>query len=348
MPSLNDYKSRDFGAKSFPTVDVETFIQSKGIEYTKSGKWLKMVCILPFGHEDSNPSFFIHSEHGGYNCYVCGSGNWDDLCQHMNWNIEIDSLDVESVPEAIWKDTAKRIKQLEAGEIKEKTFHKPHGLRKIDLVDKHCAQHLKYLRQRRLIDGINEFEIGYTINHDCEYKNEYLNRVIIPCHNKDGKYIWSEGRLITSGKTDRKYYRPFGVEKVKYLFNLHRVLQAGYQDVIVVEGIMDAINLWLWNFPAVCCYGANISDEQIADLMSFDTVILCLDSDPAGIKGHVEASQKLINTGISLFRIILPKFQDVNNITLDKWNKLYSKMKAITTDDTKRYEKIKFKQQQKK
>lgn len=341
MPSLKELENSDFGAKLFPTVDVETFIQSKGIEYFKQGKWLRMKCILPFGHDDSNPSFFIHSEHGGYNCYVCGSGNWSDLCQHMNWNIAIDTLDVESIPDALWKDSVNRIKQLEQEEKKEKVFHKPHGFRKIDLVDEHCHNHLEYLRNRNLLNAINVFEIGYTIQKDNEYGSEYLKRVIIPCHNKEGKYIWSEGRMITNVKTDRKYYRPYGVEKIKYLFNIHRVLQQGYNHVIVVEGIMDAINLWLWKFPVVCCFGANIAEEQIKQLMIFDTVVLCLDNDTAGIKGHIEASKKLVNTGTNLFRAILPKGQDVNNISLDRWNKIYSKITSVTKQDVMRYEKKK-------
>ena len=65
MPSLKDIVKSDFSANSFAPVDVENFISNKGIEFTKSGKWLKMRCILPFGHNDSSPSFFIHSEHGG-------------------------------------------------------------------------------------------------------------------------------------------------------------------------------------------------------------------------------------------------------------------------------------------
>lgn len=329
MPSLKDYVEHH-KVSNFPTVDVETYVQGKGIEYTKSGKWLKMRCILPFGHDDTSPSFFIHSEHGGYNCYVCGSGNWDELCKHMNWNINIDTLDVESIPDAIWKDSAKRIKQLESPEKREKSFHKPHGMRKIDGITSHCHNHMKYLQNRRLANAIDTFEISYTIQSDVEYETNYLNRVIIPCHNSEGKYIWPEGRLITPAKTDRKYYRPFGVEKIKYLFNLHRVLQQGYQDVIVVEGIMDAINLWMWNFPAVCCYGAGLDEQQIAQLMVFDNVMLCLDNDTAGNKGYAVAVNKLLNTGINLFRIMLPKGQDVNNIDLAKWNRLYKIRKHIT------------------
>ncbi len=333
MPSLKDYVEKH-KENVFPTVDVETFIQSKGVEYTKSGKWLKMRCILPFGHDDSNPSFFIHSEHGGWNCYICGSGSWVDLCQHMCWNVEIDTLDVESIPTAIWKDSVSRIKQLGQDEKKEKVFHKPHGFKKIDLTDNNCAKHLQYLKNRKLHWAINEFEIGYTIQSDAPYskggyESDYLNRVIIPCHNKEGKYIWPEGRLITSGKTDRKYYRPFGVEKIKYLFNLHRVLQAGYQNVIVVEGIMDAINLWIWKFPAVCCYGAELSEEQMAQLMIFDEIMLCLDNDKAGLKGYGHAVNKLMKTGVKIYRIKLPKGKDVNNLDIIQWRILYRRKKHI-------------------
>lgn len=329
MPSLKDIINSDFNNNSFAPVDVENFVSGKGIEFIKSGKWLKMKCILPFGHDDSSPSFFIHSEHGGYNCYVCGSGTWGELCQHMDWDMNLETVSVGMLPMPLWKESQERIKQNLRSKKTEKTFHIPNGFKQISATDLHCSDHFKYLMKRNMNMWIQMFNIGYTDKNDKEYKNQYLNRIIIPCHNIDGKYVWGEGRLITETKTDRKYYRPFGINKIEYLFNIHRVLRKKFNWVIVVEGIIDAMNLWMWNFPAVCCFGADISDEQIEQLVLFDKVMLCLDNDPAGIKGYVKAKNKLVGTGVELYRIMLPKGRDVNTINFKKFNSLYNQAKMV-------------------
>jgi len=331
MPSLKDFVESDFNSNSFAPVDVESFIAKKGIEYIVSGKWLKMKCILPFGHEDHTPSFFIHKDHGGYNCYSgCGSGTWSELCTHMNWDMNLESVTVGMLPDSLWKESKQRIKEITSlKNHKEKTFHIPKGFEHISATDIHCSNHYNYLVKRNMTEWIGMFNIGYTTKSDSSYGKEYLNRIIIPCHNVEGKYIWSEGRLITEAKTDRKYYRPFGVNKIEYLFNIHRVLRKGFNWCIVAEGIVDAMNLWFWGVPAVCCFGADISDEQIEQLMVFDKVFLCLDNDPAGIKGFVKAKDKMLGTGVELYRTLLPKGQDVNNITYKKWCSIYSNSKQI-------------------
>jgi len=330
MRNLADISKSDFGAKHFAFIDVKEYVENQGIEYTESGDWLKMKCILPFGHEDSSPSMFIHKLHGGWNCYVCGKGNWSQLCEHMEWEVEIESILVGGVHESVWNDSAKRIKDLANDTFEHDISHiPPSNLKKIVSNESDCLPHYKYLQSRDMVDLIKLFNICYVKKGDAKYGMNYVKRIIIPCHSKDGKYLWCEGRAITHQKVNRKYYRPFGVNKVKYLFNFHRVKKKRSNYIIVVEGIIDAMMLEMWDFPGVCCFGAKISDEQIQLLTQFNHIYVCLDNDKAGIEGWVDVKKKLSGLGVNINRILLPKGKDINDISKDKFSQLLKKSKII-------------------
>ncbi len=318
------------GTDKYGVADIELFLESKGIEFTRSGDWLKMNCILP-GHNDSSPSFFIHRLHHNYNCYVCGSGNFTQLCEQMGWEINIESINVDCVPDSIWKDVKEKIKNIEYEPDKKKEQSKPapKGLKKITSSEINCKKHYQYMADRNIESLIDMFNVGYVVKGDKNYSLNYINRIIIPCHDSDGKYMWCEGRAITHIKVDRKYFRPFGINKTKYLFNYHRVKKSGYDYIVVVEGIIDAMILWSWDIPGVCCFGSNISDEQISLLAVYNKVYVCLDNDAAGIKGWVTAKKRLKDIGIALNRIILPKNKDINNITENHFRTLLKKSKKI-------------------
>lgn len=334
MKSLKDIK---FNASAFIEVDIETVLQRKNIEYSvhnsSSGKWLRMNCLFP-DHTDTNPSFFIHAEHGGFNCYRCGSGNWKELCERLGWEFDqTETIKVdEYIPEAIWKDCLRNISKIRMGDKKEPElkFHIPKGYKLISKDDVRCRKHLQYLKGRGIENLVEQFEIGYTIINDGSYGQNYMNRLIIPCHNKEGEYIWPEGRSIIDD-VKNKYYRPDGIKKVKYLFNLNRVVEGKFKYVVVVEGIIDAMVLWSWGVPGVCCFGADISDFQVEILISlFDKIYICLDNDVAGIKGYLGAKEKMVGAGLTLKRIILPKNKDINSINNVKiFNRLFKTAKNI-------------------
>ena len=66
--------------------DIIEYLVDRGIdrsELSVKKKWVMMLC--PF-HDEHNPSFGIHLDHGGYNCLACGvKGNWDSFIEHMGW-----------------------------------------------------------------------------------------------------------------------------------------------------------------------------------------------------------------------------------------------------------------------
>lgn len=298
--------------------DIADYLKGKGIDFIETGKWLKMKCILPT-HDDQNPSFYIHTEHLGFNCYGCGEkGNLDKLFELMGWSHDSHLL-LDVVSKGDWYDF---MKDDIDEECKVRTFRPPVNYKPLLNGNGSAANFWKYLNDRKLTFLLKTFAIYYASNaKDDDYGYAYKNRILIPVHDIYGKYLWMEGRSIDKRNKKVKYYRPKGVDKNKHLYNIHKVIRLKYKHVIVVEGIIDAMILWVLGFPAVCSFGANLSDPQIEILLNFDEVILAFDNNKAGIKGYVKAKDKMLGTGVGLGRVILKKNVDANDMIISNRKK---------------------------
>jgi predicted nuclease with TOPRIM domain len=64
--------------------------------------------------------------------------------------------------------------------------------------------------------------------------------------------------------------------------------------------------------------------------MNFDTVYICLDNDPAGIKGFLKFRDCIRGTGTDVRRIILPKNRDINKIgKVEIFRRLFDRAKPV-------------------
>lgn len=313
-------------------IDVKQILTEKGIEFTDRGHWIHLKCLFP-DHDDSNPSMSINVINLGFNCFGCSrDGTWSELCNELGWKIESsdESVLVGVVPKQLWKESKERFDESDKS-IPEKVFQIPDGYKLV----KEGSKHYQYIEKRNIVESISSFKIGMTnVVSDPVYKNWYKGRIIIPVHNSSGKYIWCEARTIYKNNKTR-YYRPAGVEKQNYLFNLHRVLRSKFQWVIVVEGIIDAMNLWMWELPAVCTFGASLSIKQLELLTNFEEIYLCYDNDKAGNhaffgdEGKIGIKDLVGGIGISIYRIIMPRRKDVNDIGKKYFLKLLDRAKKI-------------------
>lgn len=287
-------------------INIKEFLLSKGVKFEDRGKWLRMSCLFP-DHQDEHPSFFIDTEFGGYNCYGCNrKGNWKNLCNEMGWKYKIQGISINTISDSLWEELIhNQIK------IATKNFPKPKHLENIQIGKNKYYQYLKK-RKIEFLLKMPDIKLKYVTAGDEVYKSNYMDRILIPVNDKIGKFVWYEGRKITEGKS-RKYYRPEGIYSKHYLFNYDKV---NSKFVIIVEGIIDSLILKSFNLPVLCCFGSTISDEQLVLLCKFEKVIICLDNDDAGNKGYVRAKSKLINMGLKIGRIIMPRGQDINSLLL--------------------------------
>jgi DNA primase len=307
-----------------PNFDIEKYLIDKGIKYkihksSRNGTWLQMRCPFP-EHDDKKPSFSINVESLAYNCYVCGKGNWFKLCKKLGWkDWESDDVLVGVTPAADWNNA---MKLLYSNDNKKEVYValKPKNKKIVD-----GDKFYNYLKGRNLVKAIKTFNIRCCTDWDENYGSIYKNRITIPVHDLDGKnIIWYEGRSIVDDKKVLKYYRPDGVEKTRLLFNYHNAKKSGSKKIIIAEGILHAIQLWLWGYVGVCTFGAGISLDQLELLLEFDEIYICFDIDKAGIKAYDELKELIIETGIKIRRIKIPRGNDVNTISKNQFDEYYN------------------------
>lgn len=311
-----------------PDVDVREFLTNKGIwwEEAKSADWIKLHCLFP-AHDDDNPSFFINTADMAFNCYGCGKkGTWTELCEEMGWDVEAIIPNYDQIRASAFNE-ARKVFALQMEIVPESPhvyFHMPVGFKEIT-VEKIADGNSLHINASEYIvaeRGLNmsvvkEFHMGVTNEIDPDYRGAYKDRVIVPVHDESGEVVWPEGRLFRSGAgTDKrpKYYRPKGARSDAFLFNYHRVREAGEDWLIVVEGILDAISIHHWGFPATATFGAGISDRQLALISKFREIYFCFDLDTAGIEAWKEYEGQFKDAGIILKRVMIPLGKDANSI----------------------------------
>jgi len=124
---------------------------------------------------------------------------------------------------------------------------------------------------------------GLQIGYDCE-----TNRMTIPLWSHNGKYLlgFAKRKIPGADNVDLpKYLNPRNTAFVRkrYLFNLNFVPKSA-REVIVVEGLLDAVSMQWAGFPnVVATMGTSVTSEQLALLDEFRTVTFLFDGDLPGL-----------------------------------------------------------------
>jgi DNA primase len=108
-----------------------------------------------------------------------------------------------------------------------------------------------YLTQRGIIDGAEKFLLGYVAEVAPGHEDRLRHHLSIPYITEAG-VVGFKFRRIDGG--DPKYMIPTGQKH--HLYNVNAILNAVNQ-VLVVEGEIDAISATLAGFPAVAVAGVD-------------------------------------------------------------------------------------------
>ncbi len=170
-----------------------------------------------------------------------------------------------------------------------------------------------YLRQKGYDDELIR-EAGLGVFYEKEgMKDKFINRVMFPIQDMNGKVIGFGGRVM--GEAKPKYLNsPENLifEKRKNLFALNRARSARKGRIILCEGYMDVISMHQAGFTeAVASLGTAFTPEQAALLKRFtDRVLLAYDSDGAGKNAALKAIDILASAGIEGRVIDLKPYKD--------------------------------------
>lgn len=142
--------------------------------------------------------------------------------------------------------------------------------------------------------------LGYTTDDIHKYLKlpssiGKIHILSIPYRNKSGIIKGFAFRTIQTVNKSPKYLYSSGLQRGNILFNLrgHRPIH----DLVIVEGILDALNATANGLPNVVALGgAQITDNQLKEILSVKPthITLCLDTDLAGQQGTLQIIKKLL------------------------------------------------------
>lgn len=321
-------------------------LQRKGRDY-----W----ACCPFHHED-NPSFQVRQDQQTFFCFGCKKGGnvitfimeqerltYPEAIEFLanRANIKIPD-DFESPDYRALKQEIEKTQNINRQAAK---FYHTY------LYEKEGSQALSYLQNRGLSHTtIKTFGIGFSPSsyHLSEYLTKqgydiatmqkaglvridkngrpydiFFGRIIFPIINAQDKVIGFGGRIFNRNDDFAKYVNTatnpaFNKSRSLYSINLLKKLKQTQpvNDVILVEGYMDAISLYQAEIKNVVAPMGTSLTKQQCDIIARYTklVYICFDGDSAGQNMTLRGLDLLTESGIEVKVVGLPKNKDPDDI----------------------------------
>ena len=322
-------------------------VVSKSVKLKKRGK--EFVGLSPFSNEKT-PSFTVNDEKGFYHCFSSAEhGNiFDFLMKTKNYKfgeaVRALASDAGLQPHRFTKlDEEKEKKWKVYKTILEKYSNFCHQ----ELITGKYPEVLEYLYKRKITKKeIVFFKIGYaptqtnfyeTLIKEFDenqiktsgiyyfdekkkkYSDRFKGRVIFPVKSLNGSILAFGGRALLKSSF-AKYINSPETEFYKKGNNLYNINEAREiknknEEVFIVEGYMDVVNLHKFGIQNVVAnLGTAVTERQI-DLIwrFFKNPIICLDGDISGRKAALRAAERLfplMKSDSNIYFLTLPENLD--------------------------------------
>lgn len=308
-------------------VDIVKIISSY-IPLTQKGKNYFGVC--PF-HDDTNPSMSVSPDKQIYKCFSCGaSGNVFDFVmnyEHVSFKealgILAEKAGIEIKGIDITKKTTKYDIDYEIYELALKYYQN-------NMNSTYSKEAKKYLHDRNITDEmIKEYKIGLSLDkydtltklllnkgYDLTKLNNiglsngskdvYINRIIFPLYDLNGRVVGFSGRRY-DGLKENKYINTKGTKIFKkgetlYNYHLAREIIRSKNEVIVMEGFMAVIRASENGIKNVVGLMGTAMTKEQANLIQrlSKNVIVCFDGDEPGRIACLENGNELEKLGCNV------------------------------------------------
>ena len=270
--------------------------------------------------EDNRHKLSISVEKQCYHCWKTDkSGSlWElvsivDKCSRkeaIERICEIDSItNFESKIDFLKNKIEEKNKEAEAKKIKYPDYYKPITSSMSNELEKIAHD---YCVNARKIDPV-AWRFGYC------FSGKYKRRLIVPFFHDEKLIYWIARSLFNQ---EPKYLNPeindekTDVKKEEVIFSKDWNLDG--QEVIVVEGALDAITLIDLGFNAISIQGKRLSDYQVKLLSKCSKIILGIDRDQAGEESLIVNAHILEQNGIFETLFVVPPLKD--------WNESYREL----------------------
>ncbi len=345
-------------------------VVGRSVKLKKRGK--EFIGLSPFSNEKT-PSFTVNDDKGFYHCFSSAEhGNiFDFLMKTKNFKfgeaVRILAEEAGMQPYRFTKhDEEKQNRWKIYNSVLEKYINFCHE----ELISGKYPEVLEYLNKRKTSHKeIIFFKIGYSSFNNNFYENlkkkfnekqinssgiyyfdenkkkfidRFRNRIIFPVNSLNGSVLALGGRAI-SKTTFAKYINSPETEFYKKGNNLYNISNAKKdmsktQEVFIVEGYMDVVNLYKFGIENVVANLGTAMTERQIDLIwrFFKKPVICLDGDVSGKKAAVRAAERLfplMKPDFNIFFLTLPENLDpdsfINKYGKEEFIKLAKSKKEI-------------------
>lgn len=273
-----------------------------------AGKEYRARCPL---HQDTNPSFSLNIQTGMYNCFAgCGGGEFVRLvelvldCSPQEAHDWIKANGRGTSVEQLGKQLAEALGQTPIGAT---NYLSPLYWKEVYELTTNQIMPMWFLQRGFTWHTVNFWGLHYDNIGDA---------IIIPVY-WDDELVGTITRNTNSHLP--KYQNSPNLPKSKILFG---EISETKDEIIIVEGVLDALWLWQLGYNVVSILGSHLSGEQVDILKGyrFGEIVLALDNDEAGQAGTDEAIGKLTYAGW-----LLPQITIINFPGVDKESPAYRK-----------------------
>tara|TARA_B100001123_G_scaffold317414_1_gene355583 strand:- start:1548 stop:3335 length:1788 start_codon:yes stop_codon:yes gene_type:complete len=338
-------------------------VVGKSVKLKKRGK--EFIGLSPFSNEKT-PSFTVNDEKGFYHCFSSAEhGNiFDFLMKTKNYKFgeavrELAS-DAGMQP---YRFTVQDEEKQKRWKIYNSILEKYTNLCHTELVSEKYPEVLEYLNKRKLTKKeINFFKIGYAPNTNSFYEelkkefdekqisfsgiyyfdenkkksvDRFRDRIIFPVKSLNGSVFALGGRAL-SKKNFAKYINSPETEFYKkgnnlYNINFAKESRGKNEDVFIVEGYMDVVNLHKFGIKNVVANLGTAMTERQIDLIwrFFKNPIICLDGDVSGQKAALRAAERifpLMKPDYNIYFLTLPENLDPDSYINQKGKEAFVKL----------------------
>jgi len=316
-------------------------VVSSYVSLEKAGKTWKGKS--PFTNERT-PSFFVSPDKGFFYCFSSGKGGdiftFIQEIERVDFReslkilaekagIDLGSQDSHSINTTLYTILDEVTKWYEVNLRKNKDvveYLLERGLTKETIVKFRVgfakdswSDVYDYLKKKGHSD--NDIKLcGLIVEKDKGgYYDRFRSRIMFPIMNSRGRVVGFSGRIFNEDPDQKgaKYVNsPEGplFDKSKLLYGYHTAKSeiSKTQQCIMVEGQFDVLMAQqVGSVNTVAVSGTGLTDEQITLIKRFaDTIVLCFDSDNAGIKATKRSVLKAYEHGLKVKVVVLPLGQD--------------------------------------
>ncbi len=334
-------------------------IISQYVPLKRAGRHLKACC--PF-HQEKSPSFMVQPEKQMFHCFGCGAGGdvFSFLMRHENMTFP-EAL--KSLAERAHITLPERRSHRDDGGQKEKLYEVCQVAADIyhELLFKEAGAAARaYLAERKITEEIlREFKLGWAPmewrtlfdrmvlkkypeallkqaaliqqSPKGNYYDTFRGRLMFPILNLQNKVIAFGGRLIADQEGPKYLNSPETpiFSKRRELFGLHlakKHIDREWPNLILVEGYMDFLALYQHGFKnAVATLGTALGEDHVRLLRRFvEEVIVVYDGDKAGEAAALRGLEILLEGGMQVKLVSLPKGEDPDDFLNKRGNDAFA------------------------